>query len=239
MPVMRLGELASLSEALAATSSRRRKVELLASALRAAGPEDVLIAVPWLSGELRQRRTGIGWATLRDLPDCADVATLTVAETDDVFEAASKAAGPGSATERRAIVARLFGAATAAEQRFLRGLVSGDLRQGSLEGLMVEAVAAAADVPVVAVRRAVMLRGAVAPVAAAALRDGAAGLAGFGLVVGQPLKPMLAGTALSVDAALAALGGAAAVDEPGCWQAEGTAILEEIRSMAKRDLVHP
>jgi DNA ligase-1 len=115
-------------------------------------------------------------------------------------------AGSGSATQRRALVQDLFARATVDEQAFLRGLVSGELRQGALEGVMIEAIARAADVPLAAVRRAAMLCGAMAPVAESALRDGVGGLAGFGLQVGRPLLPMLAGSAGSVDEAVGKLG---------------------------------
>src|SRR5439155_830754 len=118
--------------------------------------------------ELRQRRTGVGWATLRDAPGPADLPSLTVREVDGVFATVSELSGAGSAGERRRLIHDLFDRASADEQWFLRGLVSGELRQGALEGVMLDAVAVAAEVPPAAVRRAAMLCGAVAPVAEAA-----------------------------------------------------------------------
>jgi DNA ligase-1 len=213
-----LSEVVTVSRAVTAMSRRLGKVELIAALLGDAGPADVAIVVPWLSGELRQRRTGIGWASLRDLPPPAENPTLTVAEVDAAFDAAATVAGSGSATTRRQIVTELFAAATVDEQVFLRALVSGGLRQGALEGVMVDAVARAAEVSKAAVRRAVMLRGAVAPVAAAALTGGEAALAGFGLEVGRGIQPMLASTATSVEAALASVGDVpVAVD----WKLDG------------------
>ncbi|HEX3907517.1 MAG TPA: ATP-dependent DNA ligase [Mycobacteriales bacterium] len=215
---MLLLEVVTVSRAVSSTTRRLAKVELIAAALRDAGADEVAVVVPWLSGELRQRRTGIGWASLRDLPAPAAGSTLTVAAVDRLLERAASAAGAGSAGERQRIVAELFGAATVEEQGFLRALVSGELRQGALEGVMVDAVARAAGVPLPAVRRAVMLRGAVAPVAAAALTGGEAALAEFRLQVGRPVQPMLASTAASVPAALEALGGVpVAVD----WKLDG------------------
>src|SRR5439155_25252186 len=126
--------------------------------------------------ELRQRRTGVGWATLRDAPGPADLPSLTVREVDGVFATVSELSGAGSAGERRRLVHDLFARASADEQWFLRGLVSGELRQGALEGVMLDAVAAAAEVPPAAVRRAAMLCGALAPVAEAALGGGLAAL---------------------------------------------------------------
>ena len=215
---MLLSDVVVVSRAVTATSRRLAKVELIAALLREAGPEDVAIVVPWLSGELRQRRTGIGWASLRDLPPPAAAPSLTVTAVDRDLETAAAVSGSGSAGERRRIVTGLFAAATPDEQAFLRALLSGELRQGALEGVMVDAVARAATVPLASVRRAVMLCGAVAPVAAAALRGGERTLAGFRLQVGRPLQPMLASTATSVPAAMETLGDApVAVD----WKLDG------------------
>ncbi|HET7310128.1 MAG TPA: ATP-dependent DNA ligase [Mycobacteriales bacterium] len=206
---MLLADVVAASRDVAATSSRSAKVARLADLLRAGGAEHAPVLVPWLAGELRQRRTGIGWAALRDAPPPAAEPTLRVVEVDDALETAADLAGPGSTTARRELVHSLFGRATLEEQQFLRGLVSGELRQGALEGVMLDAVAKAADVPLPAVRRAAMLCGAAAPVAVAAMTFGAAGLAGFGLEVGRPLQPMLASTAGSVEEALGKLGRAA------------------------------
>jgi DNA ligase 1 len=216
--VVLLFEVVTVSRGVTASPGRLAKVELIATVLRDAGPEDVAIIVPWLSGELRQRRTGIGWASLRDLPPPAAEPRLSVAEVDRAIDSAATVSGTGSAGERRRIVTELFAAATADEHAFLRALVSGELRQGALEGVMVDAIARAAGVSKPAVRRAVMLRGAVAPVAVAALAGGDPALAGFGLEVGRPIQPMLAATATSVEAALSTVGNLpVAVD----WKLDG------------------
>jgi DNA ligase-1 len=204
-----LSEVVAASRAVAGTSARSRKVEVIAELLRHAGPDEAAVVVPWLSGELRQRRTGVGWATLRDAAEPAAQPQLTVAEVDRAFEEIAALSGAGSAGERKRRVAELFGRATAEEQQLLRGLVSGELRQGALEGVMTDAVARAADVPLAEVRRAVMLCGAAAPVAVAALTQGREGLAGFSLQVGRPVQPMLASTASSVEEAIGKLGEAA------------------------------
>jgi ATP-dependent DNA ligase I len=204
-----LADVAATSRAVAATSARNAKIGLLAEALRAAGP-DVAVVVRWLAGDLTQRRTGVGWATLRDAaPPAATAPALTVAEVDAEFESIAGLSGTGSGTERGRRVHALFARATGEEQAFLRGLVTGELRQGALDGLMVEAIAKAAELPTADVRRAAMLCGAPAPVAQAALTEGAAGLARFRLEVGRPLLPMLAGTAASATEAVEKLGTAA------------------------------
>ena len=204
---MLLIQIAEVSRAVAATSARLAKIEMLAGALREAGPLEVPIAVAYLSGELPQRQIGVGWATLRDGFPPAATPSLTLPDVDSGFSAIGAISGKGSAAARKALVGELFGRATEDEQRFLFGLLSGELRQGALEGVMTEAVARAAAVPVAEVRRAMMLRGSLGAVAAAALAGGSAALRAFGLEVGRPVRPMLASTATSIDEALAKTGG--------------------------------
>jgi len=214
-----LAELEAVAEAVRGTSSRLGKVERLAEGLRRLAPGEVAAGVAFLSGELRQRQTGVGWAALRDLPAPAPQPALTVGEVDAAFAAIAALSGPGSQAARSAALRELFARATRAEQRHLVALALGDLRQGALEGVMVEAVARAAEVPRDAVRRALMLRGDLGAVAAVALREGAPGLAAIGLEVGRPVQPMLAQTAADVGAGLARLG-RAAVD----WKLDGARI---------------
>jgi DNA ligase-1 len=204
-----LAEVAAASAAVAATSARTRKVELIAACLRAAADDEVPVVVAYLSGELPQRRTGVGYRSLADLPPAAAPATLTVGEVDAAFAAIAACAGAGSTGERRRLLGGLFGRATEEERRLLAGLVGGELRQGALESLVVDAVAKAAGLPATEVRRAVMLRGAPGPVARAVLRDGAAALGTFRLEVGRPVQPMLASPATDVADAAARLGEAA------------------------------
>jgi ATP-dependent DNA ligase I len=206
-----LAELVAVSGAVAATRSRSAKIALVAGCLRAArGPDDeVEIAAAFLSGDLRQRRTGVGWAALRgarDLPERhapASDPTLTLTFVDDAFARIAADSGSGSQARRAAELGLLFAAATAPERVFLGALVGGELRQGAQDGVMVEAIAVAADVPAADVRRAFMLCGALPPIAAAALRDGVASLRAVGLEVGRPILPMLAQSAPDVTQALA------------------------------------
>ncbi|MEU4382889.1 ATP-dependent DNA ligase [Micromonospora echinofusca] len=212
MEPVRFLDLAATSAAVGATRARRAKVELLAAALRALDPPEVPAGAGWLAGELRQRQTGVGWASLRDLPPPAAESTLTVAAVDAAIDEIASVHGPGSQARRRELLGALFAAATAEEQRLLTGLFSGELRQGAQAGLLADAVARAAEVPVAAVRRALLLAGDLRAVAVAALDGGAAALAAFGLQVGRPLAPMLAQSAPSVDEALTATGTPAVVD---------------------------
>jgi DNA ligase 1 len=214
-----LARIAATSAAVAATAARSAKIALIADCLRDAEPDEVVPAVAYLSGELLQRRTGVGWASLRELPAPADEPTLTVHEVDSVFETVSGLSGAGSQARRRELVTDLMARATQSEQQLLRGLVAGELRQGALASIVTDAVAKAAGLPADAVRHAVMLRGEVGPVAVAALADGADGLAQFGLVVGRPVQPMLAQTSESVADALARIG-TAAVE----WKLDGVRV---------------
>jgi ATP-dependent DNA ligase I len=213
-----LASIVTVSENVAATSGRLAKIAALAAALREAGPDEVPIAVAYLSGDLPQRQIGVGWATLRDATGVqAAEPTLTLSELDTAFSAIGAVSGAGSVALRRTLVSTLFARATDDEQQFIFRLLSGELRQGALEGVMTEAVAKAAGVPVTDVRRAAMLRGSLGPVAAAALSGGADALRGFGLEVGQPVRPMLAASAPSIADALDKIGGEAGVE----WKLDG------------------
>ncbi len=199
---MLLEEVARTSTAVAATPSRLAKVDALAACLRQAGPDEVPIAVAYLSGELPHATIGVGWAALRELPPPAAASALTLLEVDAALRRIGETTGAGSQARRRELVADLFGRATAAEQEFLSALLLGGLRQGALEGVMTDAVARATGVPLAGVRRASMLCGDLGAVAAAAMAGGAAGLASFRLDVLRPLQPMLAHSAEDVGAAL-------------------------------------
>jgi DNA ligase-1 len=204
-----LAELVDASEAVGATRSRLAKVELLAAALARLGPDERRAGIAFLSGEIRQRQIGVGWATLRSVPAAAATPTLTVHEVHEAFEQIGLLAGAGSQSARKSAVAKLFGRATERESVYLRRLLGGELRQGALEGVMVDAIARAAGATRTAVHRAFMLRGDLGAVADAALGEGAAGLERFRLEVGRPVRPMLARPAKNVDDALARLGEAA------------------------------
>ena len=199
---MLLVELAETSDTVASTAARLAKVDRLAACLRRLDANEVDVAVAFLSGELRQRQIGVGYAALRDAPAPAAHPSLTLTEVDAAFDRIGRQAGPGSQRERRRLLSDLFERATATEQAFLRRLLSGELRQGALEGVMAEAIARAAGIPGTEVRRALMLRGALGAVAEAALSQGVDGLRSCRLQVGRPLQPMLAQTAESVDVAL-------------------------------------
>ncbi len=207
---MLLQQLVRTSLLVADTSSRLAKIELLAALLRQAAPEEIEIVIAYLSGSVRQAKLGVGWATLeaaRVVP--SETPSLRILDVDATLERLASTGGKGSAASRSALLRTLFAGATTEEQDFLVRLLTGELRQGALEGIMVEAVARSAGLPAPDVRRAAMLAGDLGVVARAALGEGAAGLSRFTVRLLSPIRPMLARTAAGVQDALALLGTAA------------------------------
>jgi DNA ligase-1 len=202
---MQLRDLVVVSEAVTATASRLKKIDYLADAVRRADPDEIETVVAFLSGGPRQGRIGIGAAAIRAAfpAEPASEASLLVRDVDAAFE---EIAGMGGTRARTNRLRTLFASATREEQHFLSRLLFGELRQGALEGVLMEAVARAADVPAETVRRAAMLAGDLGPVARAALTEGPAGLARFSVRLFQPIQPMLADTANTVEEALAISG---------------------------------
>ena len=205
-PAVRLDAVVDVSAAVAATSSRKAKVALIADLLRRCEASEIATAGAYLSGVVPQGRLGVGWRSLATPPPPAEESSLSLAEVDEVFAELAAAAGAGSTKRRRDLLAGLLSAATVAEQDFLRRLITGELRQGALDAVMLQAIAAAAGVGEELVRRAAMLAGSVVAVAVPALTGGAEALSDIRLRVGTPILPMLAGSAPDV---------AAAMDSPG------------------------
>jgi DNA ligase 1 len=201
---MHLQDLVDTSGAVAGTSSRTQKMEALASALKRASPDEIELVVSYLSGTLPQGRIGVGGATLSGLRSTrpSEQATLSVHDVDRAFAVVAGMTGAGSTAARTEALRELLSRATRDEQDFLVRLLFGELRQGALEGVLVEAVARAAAIAPAIVRRAAMMAGDLATVARAALTEGEAGLARFGVQLFRPIQPMLAESADGVAEAL-------------------------------------
>jgi DNA ligase 1 len=213
-------DLVAVSDDVAATSARSRKVALIAALLGQLDPDEVAIAVGFLSGVPRQGRVGIGYSTLRGLDaEPARAATLTLQDVDQAIGAIETATGSGSTAQRKLLLAGIFGRATAAEAGFLRGLLTGGVRQGALAGVAADAVAAAAEVPGEAVRRALMLSGDLTTTAEIALAGGEPALRAVGLELFRPILPMLASTAATVTEAVSDIGRASVE-----WKLDGIRI---------------
>ena len=208
---VRLADLVATSQHVARTSSRLDKVALLAGLLRRVEPQEAEIAAAYLCGELRQSKLGVAYAGVRAaMPDsAAEAPTLGLSDVDLAFERIAHVAGKGSAEEKLRLLRTLLTRATQDEQRFLASLVIGELRQGALRGLVLEAVAQAAGIPSDAVRRAVTAAGDLPSVARVALVEGGAGLSRFAIQLFRPLLPMLADSAEDAAEAFTRLGRAA------------------------------
>jgi DNA ligase-1 len=142
-----LCELVACSIEVAATSSRLAKRAAIAALLREADADELVPLVSWLSGRLTQRRTGLGWAGLRDAPEPSSEPSLTVRDVEAAFDLLAAASGEGSQSQRRAVVADLWGRATAAEQPYLTSLALEDVRQGAQDSTVQDAAAVAFQVP--------------------------------------------------------------------------------------------
>ncbi|WP_413808345.1 ATP-dependent DNA ligase [Streptomyces sp. OE57] len=209
---MLLADVALTSRQVAATSARSEKIAALARLFRRTEPAEAAVVITYLAGKLPQRRTGVGWSTLRHRREPATEPTLAVLDVDEALSRVAAIAGTGATAARKRLVGELLSAATEEEQGFLLGLIGGELRQGALEGLAVEGLAEAVGAPAAEVRRAVMLGGSLGAVAEALLARGPEALADFRLEVGRPVLPMLAQSAKDLDEAMDRLG-ACAVEE--------------------------
>jgi len=191
---MLLAAVVDISQRVAATSKRSEKNELISGALKLAAPEEVGIVAAYLSGATPQGRIGVGYATLRNAsgPPAAE-ASIEIAEIDRTLDSLAKVRGSGSEQRKTELLHSLFAKATTAEQEFLARLLIGELRQGALEGIMLEAIAKASGIGLQRIRRAVMMAGDAAEVAKAALAPGGR-LDSYEIQLFRPVKPMLAQT---------------------------------------------
>ena len=200
---MLLAELVATSRAVAQTRSRDAKAAALAACLRRLDPGERKDGIAWLSGELPQGRLGVGFAALGEGDfAAAAAASLTLPQVADLLDQLAATGGTGSRQRRAELLRHLMDRATAEEQHFLRRLLLQELRQGALEGIMVEALAAAGGVAAAAVRRALLVGGSLPAVGDSLLSDGEAALGKFRLTMFRPLLPMLAQTAPDVAGAL-------------------------------------
>jgi DNA ligase-1 len=198
-----LADVVAASEDVASTSSRSRKVAILADLLRKLEAAEVPIAVGLLSGAPRQGRVGVGYSTIYGIEQQPAVdPSLTVDDLDRAIADVQAATGPGSAGRRKELLGALLGRATAQEADFVKRLFTGELRQGALAGVMADAVAKAAGVSTEVTRRALMLSGDLTRTAEIAMTQGEEGLRGVGFEIFRPILPMLASTAESIADAI-------------------------------------
>jgi DNA ligase-1 len=208
---MQLGELVSLVERVRQTSKKTGKVALIAEVLRPARGRDAELVALYLTGTLPQGRIGFGWRTIENAKTEAapEGEPLSLLDLDRRLGEVAGDKGAGSTERRTKVLRGVFARAQPEERRFLAALLLGEVRQGALDGLVQEAVAAAAGLPPRDVRQAAMFAPSLGEVARAALEEGAAGLCRFSLRLLQPVAPMLANAADDVEDALDRLGEAA------------------------------
>jgi DNA ligase-1 len=207
---MLLAGVVETSRRVADTSKRLEKIGLLATLLRQVSPEEIEIVVQFLAGQTRQGRIGVGYAALHESRNSpAPNPNLEVLEVDRILQSITEVSGSGSQRLRLELLQSMFARSTEAEQQFLTGLLMGELRQGALEGIMLEAVAKASGISSERVRRAAMLAGDIARVAHAAIEHGDAGLSQYEVQIFRPIQPMLAQSADDIPEALASIGEAA------------------------------
>jgi DNA ligase-1 len=204
-------ELVDTSAGVAGVSSRLEKIRRLADLLARLAEPEIEPAVAFLSGTTRQGRIGVGYAAIRAASGVApaDAPSLEISDVDAAFAALVGVSGKGSGAERARLLRSLFGRSTPAEHDFLQRLLFGELRQGALEGVLIEAIARAGRVDAARVRRAAMMAGDLGPVARAALTEGNAALDAFAVQLMRPVRPMLAESGESVGEAIDQLGDAA------------------------------
>jgi DNA ligase 1 len=199
-----LADVVTASRDVTETSSRSRKVAILAELLRRLDPDEVPVAVGFLAGAPRQGRVGVGYSTIYGIERAAArEPSLTIDELDHAITEVQETTGSGSAALRKQILAELLGRATEQESDFVKRLFTGELRQGALAGVMVDAIAKAAGVSGEIARRALMLSGDLTRTAELAMAEGEEGLRGVGFEIFRPILPMLASTAESAGAAVA------------------------------------
>ncbi len=218
----RLADLVHTSQNVGATASRLAKVRELAGFLRGLHADEIDTAVHYLSGEIPQGRIGIGYAALKTAAatHSASQPALTLAEVHQRISDLERIRGSGSTAHRAGALGELFARATADEQQFLLRLLTGELRQGALAGVMLDAIASAADIPVTQIRRAAMYSKSLGAVARTSLLEGADALHRFHLELFSPVSPMLAQTASDVGEALEVIRGEVAFE----WKLDGARI---------------
>jgi len=208
---MRLAELVALVGRLRATSKKTEKVAQIAALLQQAREREIELLALYLTGTLAQGRIGIGYRGLQAaMPSGPAIGEpLTLAGLDQALSELAKQQGQGSAERRARGLRALLERAEPPGREFLFALLTGEVRQGALDGLVLEAIAKAAALPAAEVRQASMFAPSIGALARAALEQGSAGLARFSLQLLSPVAPMLANPAEDPEEALERLGEAA------------------------------
>ncbi len=231
-----LNALSDAHAQLASTGSKLAKVRTLTELLQQCNIDELPVVVAAMTGAPRQGRFGVGWASLakaavtQHSPVEHSTAPLTdlptVMQMDALFTVLASTSGQGSVAGRNELLTQYLSRCTEAEQEFVYRLLTGGLRQGALDGLMIEAVGKALDVPAATLRRAMTMHGDLGALATLIATEGAASLDTVRIVVGRAMQPMLAATAASVEEALGAFS-TASVE----WKLDGARIQVHVQNV--------
>lgn len=210
----RFADFTELCRRLATTPGRLDKRRLTAEYLQALEAEDVAPAVDFLTGRAFPA-TDPRALNVRGLPPGPPEPVgppLTLADVASAFAEVAATTGAGARRARDERLTALVARASLAEREILARIVGGEMRTGVSDGLVLEAIAQAANADPAIVRRAALFLGDLSSVAALARQGGAAALAGARPRLFVPLLPMLAELAPDFDEVLRAHGGRTALE---------------------------
>ncbi|HEY4105458.1 MAG TPA: ATP-dependent DNA ligase [Polyangiaceae bacterium] len=201
--MVNLTDIVAASRDVAATRSRIKKTARFAEILRQFSLAELAAGIGFLCGGLRQGRLGLGYRALQRVKSEPEpqTAAVSVLELDAVFTALEDLSGKGVASEREKLLSALFARLAHDERDFVMRLILGELRQGALESIVLDAIAVAASVSPESIRKAMLFAGSAPEVALAAFRGGEAELSQFSIQLFRPLRPMLAQSAKNSEEA--------------------------------------
>jgi len=195
-------ELANLCAELEKTTKKKEKSHLISGFLRRLREEEIAPAVFLIVGtvfpESDQRVLEVGGRTLWKIEEEGGKQAplvqrpLTILQVHKYFEEIAAASGKGSRKRKESLLESLFSQASPTEAEYLTRILFGEMRIGVNEGMMLEAIAEAAEIDLRLVRRSHMMLGDLGEVALRALKEGEAGLKRVSVQLFKPIKPMLA-----------------------------------------------
>ena len=214
-------EFASACRQIEATSKRKQKVEVLATFLRSLHSDEVIPAVTFFSGRAfpgaDERVLDVGGRTIWRMNRKSNQSTLvvrpaTLLDVYETFDRIAKTTGLGSRQRKEALVETLLGRLGASDTEYLLRIIFGEMRIGAVEGIMLDAIAAASNIQIDDVRRAYMLLGDLGRVAKLAMTEGYVGVRAVGVELFVPITPMLAEMAQDPEDVFSEHGGITALE---------------------------
>jgi DNA ligase-1 len=206
--MMLFRDLVEVSKRVSATTRKKEKASLLAECLKHSQGEEIALAASYLSGQVPQGSLCIGWTILQKTLENLDERPrpLSLLEVNLFFDEITQSRGEGSVKKKVKALHDLFSSAREDEKEFLAGLIMGEVRQGALEGLVLEAIAQASGLAAERIQQGVMFSGNIGEVARVALEEGLEGFSRFQPKLFHPIIPMLANAAEGEGDALARWG---------------------------------